>query len=125
MVLRSFIKTVLWLLWLIEPTPHTNIITLKPEEIANSVLSLFLLQRVSIKPSETTTSLLRHCATVIIRADGKTYKSCLCLCRANEGIKFTFYLICQHEITILIMQIYINTILGWIISTLSLKRIQY
>ena len=37
MVLRSFIKTVLWLLWLIEPTPHTNIITLKPEEIANSV----------------------------------------------------------------------------------------
>ena len=34
MVLRSFIKTVLWL---IEPTPHTNIITLKPEEIANSV----------------------------------------------------------------------------------------
>ena len=37
MVLRSFIKTVLWLLWLIEPTPHTNLITLKPEEIANSV----------------------------------------------------------------------------------------
>ena len=91
MVLRSFIKTVLWLLWLIEPTPHTNIITLKPEEIANSV-ELFLLQRLTIKQTWTTTH--RYCDTSII-LDEKTYKGCLC--RANEGIKFTFYLICKRK----------------------------
>ena len=121
MVLRSFIKTVLLLLWLIEPTPHTNIITLKPEEIANSV------EFISARETQNQTNLDNNIVTATLLLstiqDVKTYKGCLC--KANEGIKFTFYLICQHEITILIMQIYINTILGWIISTLSLKRIQY
>ena len=39
-----------------------------------------------------------------IIVDEKTYKGCLY--RANEGFKFTFYLICQHQIIILI---YANT----------------